>query len=212
MPEEGTQDPGTEEATETPTAEAKTENVYDQAAVNDITSKVRKTEEAKRLKLERELETLRAKSMSAEEKALDEARQQGAAEVQAKFDALQRETQLRSALLEGGLNPKKLSLALAVANALGEPDADADAILATVKESEPGWFGSQSKFGPSDGGSAATSKGAGWPPEKVEEILSKMDPAEKTRFWTQNGKEIAEWQDRNMGGIRVIPSGKNLHD
>ncbi len=143
------------------------EKVYKQADVDAITNKVRETEGKKLAEKEAEIEKLRQQTMTEDQKKLEAARSEGAKEYKTKLETIERERGLERSFMDGGLNPKRLSGALAIIKS-SIPEATPDEAAAFLKKEYPEFFNKQ--FGPGDGVSKSE-PAEEWTDERIKEVI-----------------------------------------
>lgn len=189
-----------------PAEKATESKTYQQADVDSLLDKVRKTEEAKRNKLVSELEERRKAAMTDDEKRIQAAREEGAKEAKAQLDAVKRADALKDALLESGINSKRLRHALALAKEFAGPESETEEVIEVLKRESPELF-TGPKFGPPDGNnSPRNGPNVDWTAEKIEAELEKLNPTQQREWQLAHAKEIEEYNNRTRGW-RTIPPG-----
>lgn len=155
-------------------------------------------------KLRAELDGLRKKSETEQEKAVREAREAGAAEAM----AIARTASLEGALTALGLEGAKLKAALAAA-----PDEweNVGSALTAIREGLPELFGSKSKTVDGGGGNAPGGQREPWTSDKLRDALDRMSYEQKVEFWRKHRDEVNADLGRNvMGTMTTVAPGVGL--
>lgn len=185
---EPTPQPGGDEPPKGDEPKAKT---YTQTELDKITSSGEKT----RIKLENENKALREAAMSDEDKKLQAARDEGSAEWKGKLEAKLREDDVRDALMESDINPKRVKHATTLANKL-YPDATPEEAADKLRAEMPELFGTKNRgqFGPSDGAPPRTAAGYGFDAAGVEEARLNLTSTDFISWYRTNRENIMKAQ------------------
>lgn len=193
-PDKGTVEPdkGTTQQPDKGTQSA-SDKVYKQDEVDKIMEKVRETERKKLTDKDAEIEKLRQAQMTDEEKKLKAARDEGAKDAQGKLDAKIKEDTLKDAMLEAGINPKRIRHAVALARDLS-PDAEPQEAVNALKKDLPELFGKASSFGPGDGVTRSVDDTETWSSEYIDQMIAKHG----TGWYAANRKKIEAQRAQNF--------------
>ena len=161
---------GTQNTTEAEKAtaggNASEERVYKQADLDAITEKVRATEAKRVAALEKELASLREKSMTEQEKAIKEAEERGKGLAAQEW----RGKAIRTALIASGMDAEKAASAANLAPADVDDPAEA---VAKLRETWPELFGGQ-KRAAAPGGDlprSGTPTADEWTDERIDAVI-----------------------------------------
>ena len=191
----------TETETET-TAKPEAEKVYKQADVDSSTEKVRQTEAAKRIKAEKDLADLQARSMTEDEKRLADAKAEGRKEVETQLEVAKREAAvLRHLAAKLGPNATDEQLAdLAKLAGDGDPKEAVEALAAKW----PGFFTTNTTRAPGGGGGRNVTGGGDeeYTPEYLDDMIGKHGPGWMTK--ERRAKIAAYEAAHNTSGIRPL--------
>jgi hypothetical protein len=144
----------------------------------------RDADRAARKVAEKELESLKAAGLSESEKAIANAKKEGAAEVTTRWSSQVRRSEVKAALTSEGINPNLLDLAI-LADAFsglkvtdeGEVEGLADAIKA-FKAAKPDLFTRPAVPGTADGGTRGK-------PGLTKEAIKNMTTGEINARWEE---------------------------
>lgn len=216
MPEEGTA-----QTTES-TPEAKTEKVYGQSDVDAITEKVRKSEEAKRTPLEKQIQALTEKvnglTKQNETEAEKQLREQTDRLEAARKEALEQGMKmgdlrgyLRSVLPKDAKPETVQTLAKQVNELAGEWADPIEAVKAF--EAQTGLnLTTKRDLGGLGGRNTTTAEGQRYDADSVTAALRGKTPLEQQEWWAKHGKNVLETQRKAAGAIQVLPPGAGLPD
>jgi len=193
MGEEPTK-PAEVEPTPTPTPEPKPEKSYSQADVDAITEKVRKGLTTKLTAKETELEGLKTANLSEQEKALEDAKNEGRAEKDAELTAYKRTSTIERLLAARGVtNAEQVARLI-------DADADPEEGVRKLADEMPQLFTS-TKVGGGGGRSLTPEGGQAMSEEYVNEMVQKNGPGWLT---VERLAKLKQHRAENQGSIRRL--------
>ena len=173
--------------------------------VDDLMDKVRATERKALAEKDAEIEKLKRSQMSEKDKAIADARDEGAKEWKAKWEERDRDDAHRKTYREGGINLKREDDALLIIKAK-QPKADPSEALSFLKREYPEFFGNGKSFGPGDGVTHHSAQPSDWSRDEIEKALEGMTPEQRVHWWKKNGEAVTEYQ-RRQSPFRTVPPG-----
>ncbi len=202
-----------EEATPTPEEGVKTETItptetttYTQEVMDDIAGKVRRTEEAKRAKLETQIADLETKLLSEDEKKIKEARDEGAAEVLKDLAKLKRESAIREDLLARGISRDQLG---GIARLVDPEVEDVTEAVEAVAKAYAALFDTK-QVGGGGGRNPEPGEATDYSPAGMDRILAPMNHQEQVAWYKEHGAEVEAWQAAQSGMVTTRAPGQGL--
>lgn len=192
MAEEGTKDTGRPDEGGDPTTPAKeVEKTYSQVDVDNITAKVRGGLEAKLTKAQKELEDLRQKAMSDDERKIAEAKAEAVKEYQGKLAAVERASAIKLELAARGIGREHIDR---VVRLVGDEEDPSEAVNVLVKEMPQLFQNKARTVGGAAGPNQELSEGPAYTADYVTEMIGKKGPG----WYAEHKKEIEKWQAENV--------------